>query len=88
MIGTHCIKTWSKTLAVLALSSGEAELMAVGKGATEMLGMRAIMADLGLVINLSASPPQRSGWLGARGSARFATLPLPTSGSNKRRAKG
>ena len=34
MIGAHCLKSWAKTLPILALSSGEAELMAVVKGTT------------------------------------------------------
>ena len=46
--GGHCIKTWAKPLSVLALSSGEAELMAVVKGAQEGLGMKALLADWGI----------------------------------------
>ena len=34
----HLLKSWPKTIAVLALSSGEAELMAVVKGSVEALG--------------------------------------------------
>merc|ERR1739836_175722 len=48
MIGDHCIKSWAKTLPVLALSSGEAELMAVVKGTTEALGLQALFSDLGM----------------------------------------
>ena len=48
MIGAHCVKTWAKTLPVLALSSGEAELMAVVKGTTEVMGLKALLADLGI----------------------------------------
>ena len=42
------IHTWSKTLATLALSSGEAELGAVVRGATEGLGITALLGDFGL----------------------------------------
>ena len=35
------------------MSSGEAELAAVVKGATEALGMRAILADFGITVSLS-----------------------------------
>ena len=39
MIGSHCIKSWSKTQAVIATSSAEAELYAVVLGGTDGLGM-------------------------------------------------
>ena len=47
MCGTHCLKTWSKTQALVAKSSGEAELYAVVRGATEALGMMTLAKDLG-----------------------------------------
>ena len=47
MCGTHCLKTWSKTQAIVAKSSGEAELYAVIKGAAEALGMVTLGMDLG-----------------------------------------
>ena len=48
MRGSHCLKTWANTLPILALSSGEAELMAVVKGSQEGLGMQALLGDIGL----------------------------------------
>ena len=45
MWGQHCLKTWAKTMPVIALSSGEAELGAVVRGATESLGLKSIVAD-------------------------------------------
>ena len=53
MIGHHCIKSWAKTLPVLALSSGEAELMAVVKGTTEVLGLQALYSDLGMSVKVA-----------------------------------
>ena len=47
MYGKHCIKSFAKTLPVLPLSTGEAELMAVVKGTAEVLGMQALLEDLG-----------------------------------------
>ena len=35
VIGKHVIKTWSKTQKTVALSSGEAEMIAVVKGVSE-----------------------------------------------------
>ena len=42
-----CLKTWSTTQAVRALSSGEAEYYAALKGASMALGFRSMAADLG-----------------------------------------
>ena len=40
------MKAWSKTLGVLALSSGESELAAVARAATEGLGLQSISERL------------------------------------------
>ena len=47
MLGTHCIKTWSSTQDVRALSSGEAEFYALVKCAAQCLGIRSLLRDLG-----------------------------------------
>ena len=47
MLGTHVIKSWSKTQAVIAKSSGEAELFGVVRGSTEGLGLITLCGDLG-----------------------------------------
>ena len=46
-IGGHCIKTWSKTQAVIAKSSAESELFAVVRGACEGLGLATLRNNLG-----------------------------------------
>ena len=46
--GQCCLKTYSKTQATIALSSGESELAAVVRGATELLGLQSVFADFGL----------------------------------------
>merc|ERR1712016_553634 len=48
MLGEHMIKSWSLTQTVVALSSGEAEYYGMVKGASNGLGMRSIIADLGI----------------------------------------
>ena len=48
MFDGHLMKAWSKTMATLALSTGEAELGALTKGAAEGLGMQSLMGDLGI----------------------------------------
>ncbi len=55
MFGSHYLKGWSKTQAIIALSSGEAELAALVKGSVELLGMRSIMQDFGYQTSLGLS---------------------------------
>ena len=50
--GGQCLKTWSKTLNTLALSSGEAELGAVVRASAEALGIKALLADFGFTVTL------------------------------------
>ena len=49
MIGRHLIKSWSRTQDSVTLSSAEAELVALGKLAAEMLGIRTMGGDWGMV---------------------------------------
>ena len=48
MSGRHLLKHWSSTQKTLALSSGEAELSGVLKGASEGLGVQSVLRDLWL----------------------------------------
>ncbi len=50
MMGWHTIKTWSTTQATVALSSGESELYALTKGASQALGFMALVQDFGSTI--------------------------------------
>ena len=47
MYGKHVLRTWSATQGVVALSSAEAELYAMIKGAAETLGMLSLANDFG-----------------------------------------
>ena len=47
MHGLHAVKSWSATQAVVALSSGEAELYALTRGAAQTLARQALCKDLG-----------------------------------------
>ena len=57
--GTHCIKTWSKTQAVIAKSSAESELYGVVRAACEALGTKTMFEDLdeplGIVLEFDAT---------------------------------
>ena len=59
MVGSHCIKTWSKTQACVTLSSAESELLGAVRAGVEALGMQSLMQDLGtetrLCIHMDAS---------------------------------
>ena len=52
MWGSKMVKTWSKTMAIIALSSGEAELGAVTRGVAEGLGLKSVLADFGVEISI------------------------------------
>ena len=52
MRGGHCIKHWSSTQTTVALSSGEAELGGICRGASHGLGLQALAADLGISLKL------------------------------------
>ena len=47
------MKTWSSTQATVALSSAEAELYALTKGASQGLGMMTLLADFGLTVSVT-----------------------------------
>ena len=52
MHGMHCIKSYSKTQANIAFSSGEAELYAAVKASGEGLGFRSIAKDFNRKVEL------------------------------------
>ena len=52
MRGAHVLKHWSTTQPSIALSSGEAELVSVVRGACEGIGIRSLLEDLGCSANV------------------------------------
>ena len=52
LLGNHVIKSWSKTQAVIAKSSAEAELFGVVRGSTEGLGLITLCGDLGSTVKI------------------------------------
>ena len=52
MRGSHLIKHWSSTQTTVALSSAEAELTGICRGATQGLGLQSLSADLGMPFEL------------------------------------
>ena len=53
MRGQHLLKHWSTTQGTVTLSSAEAELNGITKGASVSLGLQSVAADLGFVWFLS-----------------------------------
>ena len=50
-LGHHVIKSWSSTQQLVALSSGEAELYALIKGASQTKGIISMLMDFGLTFD-------------------------------------
>ena len=48
MLGSHVLKGWAKTQSLIALSSGESELYATLRAASEGLGIQSIAKDIGI----------------------------------------
>ena len=48
LFGSHCLKTWSVSQQVIALSSGEAEYYGLVKGASVSLGLKGMLDDIDL----------------------------------------
>ena len=71
-----CLKTWSTTQAVMALSSGEAEYYAALKGASIALGFQSMCADLGdrVSIKLHTDSAAAQGIIGRRGLGKVGHL--------------
>ena len=62
MYGEHLLKSWSSTQNVIALSSGEAEYYGLVKGASQGLGLKAMLKEAGvetkIVVKTDASAPK------------------------------
>ena len=52
MIGSHCIKTYSQTQETIALSSGGPEFYGIVKAATMGIGIKSMLKDLGLEVEI------------------------------------
>ena len=78
MLGAHCIKSWSVNQQVIAMSSGEAEYYGMVKGASNGLGIVAMLADLGvnLTINLNTDSSAAKGIASRRGLGKVRHIEL------------
>ena len=55
MLGTHLVKSWSSTQAIIALSSGEAEFYSILKGGSVGLGIKRMLEDMGVKVKLTVN---------------------------------
>ncbi len=55
MFGGHCVKTYSQIQETSALSSGEPELCEIVKAATMGLGVKGLMEDLGVKVEVQVN---------------------------------
>ena len=51
-LGNHCLKSWSSTQTVIALSSGEAEFYSITKGAAQGMGLQSLLQDMGISVEI------------------------------------
>ena len=70
------MKAWSKTMGVLALSSGESELAAVVRASIEGLGLQSILSDLDLCghVAIKSDAPAAIGMVHPLGSGKSSTI--------------
>ena len=55
MLGSHCIKTYSQTQETITLSSGESEFHGIVKATAMGLGMKGLMEDLGVEVEVQVN---------------------------------
>ena len=53
-IGDYCVKSWSTTQTLIALSGGEAEFYSLTRCAAMSMGIRSLLNDLGLDLDIRA----------------------------------
>ena len=51
-LGDHVVKSWSSSQSIIALSTGEAELYALNKASATAMGLKSLLADLGVFLEI------------------------------------
>ena len=89
MLGAHALKGWSKTQALIALSSGESELYAALKASAETLGLVSILGDLGYNVSgeLWGDASAALAIIYRRGLGKTRHIETGSCGYNKRRLR-
>ena len=87
MLGCHCIKTWSSTQDIIALSSGEAEYYGLVRGASQAIGIRSMLYDMGVEadIEINTDASAAKGIASRKGVGRVRHIEKFISSGCKRR---
>ena len=90
MLGSHVIKTWPSIQSLTSLSSGEAEYYGLVKGASQGLGYKALLKDLGieLPIELHCDSAAARGIAKRRGLGKMRHIELQTLWIQEKIARG
>ena len=90
MLGSHLLKSWSTTQDAVALSSGEAEFYGIVEGATQGIGMRSLLADMGLQVGIKVMTDSSAavGTVHRRGAGRVRHLEVRDMWVQDKIAKG
>ena len=90
MFGKHCLKTFSRTQDGIALSSGEAEFVAIVEAACTGLGIQAMLSDMGVQVKLKIMTDSSSAksMVSRRGVGRVRHLDVKDLWIQERVAKG
>ena len=90
MWGDHCLKGLPKTQAIIALSSGEADLAALVKGFVELMGMRSIMRDFSckLILGLATDATAAIGMVAREGLGKVRHLAVADQWVQERQRLG
>ena len=51
-LGDHVVKSWSSSQSIIELSTGEAELYALNKASATAIGLKSLMEDLGVNLEI------------------------------------
>ena len=74
LLGKHCLRTWSSTQPVHALSVAEAEYYALIEGATRCLGVQSMLRDVGVatdIVVLSTDSSSAKSYASRRGLGKM-----------------
>ncbi len=92
MFGSHCIKTHSRTQETIALSSGESEFYGIVKAAAMGLGVKALMEDLGVevevLVQVNAGSSAAESMTATKGAGRVRHIEVRELWVQDRVAKG
>ena len=61
MFGRHCVKTYSSTQPIIALSPGEAEFYAIVKAGSMGIGVRSLFVDFGIKVAIRLNTDSETG---------------------------